>query len=145
MQEELPQCLLWDIDSTVADRGTRGAYDYTKVIEDTVKSDIQAIYKGLRGNPMNKAVKFIFLTGRPESCRVDTEKWLYLHGFFYNELIMRPDDNKENGAIFKMGAYKKFILDKYKVIVVFEDSERATKMYREIFKITVLAVDNNSY
>ena len=143
MIDELIECLLWDIDSTVADRGTRGPFDYTKVMDDSVKEDIQTIYKILRKG--TQAIKFIFLTGRPESCRADTEKWLYFYGFEYDELIMRPDDCKDNNAIFKMNAYKKFIKDKYKVIAVFEDSVRAAQMYREILKITCILVDDNKY
>lgn len=141
--EKLPECYIFDIDGTVADRGTRSPYDYTKVMDDTVKEDIQTIYKSLRKGSSN--TRFIFITGRPESCRTDTEKWLYYYGFENDGLIMRPDDNRENNAIFKMNVFKKFIKEVYKVIAVFEDSDRAVEMYRKICKITAIQVDEGKY
>lgn len=32
----------------------------------------------------------VYLTGRPESCRVDTEQWLERHGIGGHRLVMRP-------------------------------------------------------
>lgn len=69
-------------------------------------------------------------TGRPEKFRERTEQWLENYGIPYNQIWMRPDDNKEPDAVIK-----KRMLDSIQrtcnVIAVFDDRDKVVKMWRE--------------
>lgn len=143
------KCIIWDIDGTVADRGTRHPFDYTTVLEDTPKKNIQFLYDYMRRPDRaeygGEELEYIFITGRPESCRADTKKWLNDNNFTYNILFMRPDENKEQDARMKLQIYKEHIEPKYEVIAVFEDRKRVVDMWRDICHLTVLQVDKGEF
>ncbi len=44
----------------------------------------------------------IYLTGRPERCRSDTEAWLRVHGFPPAAVVMRPDRDRRPARQFKL-------------------------------------------
>jgi hypothetical protein len=44
----------------------------------------------------------IYLTGRPERCRLDTETWLAGHGFPSAIVLMRPDTDRRPARLFKL-------------------------------------------
>lgn len=44
----------------------------------------------------------IYLTGRPERCRSDTESWLAAHGFPVARVLMRPDTDRRPARYFKL-------------------------------------------
>lgn len=143
------KAIIWDIDNTVADRGTRHPFDFTKVDEDTPKKDIQFLYDYMvrpdRAEYGGIEPTYIFITGRPESCRVETKEWLTTNGFYHHKLFMRPDDNKEQDARLKLQIYKEHIEPHYDVIAVFEDRDRVVEMYRDILGLTVLQVAKGNF
>jgi len=49
----------------------------------------------------------IYLTGRPERCRLDTEFWLAKHGFPNADVLMRPDTDRRPARIFKLDEVKR--------------------------------------
>lgn len=69
-------------------------------------------------------------TGREQKFREKTEKWLESHGIPFNELLMRPDGNKDPDAVIK-----KVMLDSIQrtcnVVAVFDDREKVVNMWRE--------------
>ena len=44
----------------------------------------------------------VYLTGRPERCRGDTERWLMAHGFPQARVVMRPDRDRRPARLFKL-------------------------------------------
>lgn len=46
--------------------------------------------------------EIVYLTGRPERCRQDTETWLAAHGFPSAEVLMRPDTDRRPARLFKL-------------------------------------------
>lgn len=142
MENNKMKCVVIDIDGTVADRGERHPFDYSTVKNDTVKKNIKFILDTLKFSPF---LEFIFITGRPESCRVDTVNWLRENEFTYSQLWMRPNDNKEQDARLKLQIYKEHIEPNYEVIAVFEDRKRVVDMWREICGLTVLQVDKGDF
>lgn len=78
----LPRAIICDIDGTLAHMNGRSPYDYSKVGEDTVDETIRGIT-----DLYNNFV--ILVSGRPDSCRDDTEDWLDNNGVQYTSLHMR--------------------------------------------------------
>ncbi len=143
----LPKCYIFDVDGTIAHRTGRSPYDYSRVEEDVVDESMKIIYQGLLDvknfivDGKEEGIYSFIITGREESCRGKTIDWLSRHGFFYNQLVMRPIGNKELDADLKARIYRENIKDKYNVIAVFEDRERVVKMWRDHLKLKCLQVD----
>ena len=89
---------------------------------------------------------FILVSGRPERCRKDTEKWLFEQIYDNLEwgslpshvtLLMRQDHDKRDDDILKTDIYNKY-LKHYPVEVVIDDRNRVIKAWR---KLGLLVID----
>lgn len=152
--DELPSCIIVDIDGTLADcTDKRSPYDETKVLEDeprvhvvfTVGCMLQAKLKMSQNDCMiedDMYAKLFIFSGRTEGCRADTEKWLKektgLDRFGYT-LVMRKVGDSRRDSIVKREFYKENIEDKYSVIAVFDDRPQ---VIRELWKPLELPVFN---
>lgn len=64
----------------------------------------------------------VYLTGRPERCRRDTETWLADHGFPQAQVLMRPDHERRPARYFKLGEVRR--LARRSVIDVVVDDDK---------------------
>lgn len=55
-----------------------------------------------RANQLADRSDVVYLTGRPERCRKDTEAWLTKHGFPPATVLMRPDTDRRPARRFKL-------------------------------------------
>ena len=79
--------------------------------------------------------QIIFLTGRHESARGLTEKWLKQHLKLEDSeyvLHMRPDRDWRPNTAFKEEIYNEFIKDYWDVVFAIEDRDRVIKMWRRL-------------
>ena len=139
----MPECYIFDIDSTLALRNGRSPYDWNSVDTDVTNTPIVEIFQALRD--YKKEAYFFLLTGRDEYCRDKTEKWLKDNGIVYHELFMRPAGSKELDTAVKVSMYNTHIKDKYKVVAVFEDRGRCVDLFRTHLGLTVLDVAGGKY
>lgn len=122
----LTKAVIIDIDGTLAKMNGRSPYDYSKVAEDTLHEDISQIAKMFAdyGNAI------LLCSGRPESCREDTEFWLAKHQIHFDQLNMRETGDNRSDTIVKREMLEK-IVEKFYVRYVFDDRRRVVKMWRE--------------
>jgi len=64
----------------------------------------------------------IYLTGRPERCRLDTETWLAAHGFPRSTLLMRPDTDRRPARMFKLDEVRRLAASGTIDVVVDDDA-----------------------
>lgn len=64
----------------------------------------------------------VYLTGRPERCRMDTEVWLETHGFPKAIVVMRPDTDRRPARLYKLEEVRR--LAKSAEIDVIVDDDR---------------------
>lgn len=117
--------VIFDIDGTLAKMNWRSPYDYSKVLEDSVHKDIAYFIPIFKDKN-----KIIIVSGRPDSCREDTEKWLKDNDIYYDELHMRNAGDKRKDSIVKYEIVKELV-KKYYIKYVFEDRNQVVKMFRE--------------
>lgn len=134
--EGLPEAIIVDIDGTLAHipDGGRSPYSYDNVGEDVVDEQIRWLVNELAGD---LALKIIVMSGRDDTCREDTEKWLIDNRISFDELHMRPADAKdEHGSKLpdfrvKYDLFNRYIRGNYNVRFVLDDrSQVVTHCWR---------------
>lgn len=126
----LPAYLV-DIDGTVAIKGDRDIFDWSRVILDTPNDDVVRIVRMI----MQTGWEVIFMTGRMDDCRQATTDWLriYLDAVVDEEtLLMRKSGDYRKDAIVKRELYDAHIAGRYDVFGVFDDRNQVVKMWREL-------------
>lgn len=126
-------CVIFDLDGTVAIHKGRLPYDWNKIPTDKCDPRMQTLIEQFN----LQAIKIIFLTGRPESSRELTTKWLRTHLPTINfTLLMRDSNDFRPGDVVKKEIWENEIKNKYNTLCVFEDSNKCVDMWREIGLLT---------
>lgn len=134
---ELPTVVICDIDGTVAKMGDRSPYDYTKVSLDTPKTDVIEV-----ANALARKYQVVFMSGRSEDCRRETNNWLIEHvpAAWGMHLFMRASGDFRKDSIVKRELFDRHIRGKYNVLVVLDDRDQVVTMWREELGLTCLQV-----
>ncbi len=75
----------------------------------------------------------IYVSGRPETHRHETEKWLYVHDVSgYAGLLMRAEGDYRPDQIVKRELYEGHIKPHYNVMFTVDDRASVVKMWREL-------------
>ena len=136
-EKKKPRAVICDIDGTLSHnvRG-RSYYDMTRVDEDTVdpfmSCVIDALYNyGIErdGNPYPS---IILISGRSESGREKTEKWLSDNMIAYDKLFLRADGDKRPDDIVKEEIYRDKIEIDYAILGVFDDRPSCVRMWQRL-------------
>lgn len=129
----LPDCIIVDIDGTLAKIKDRGPYDETKVYQDDVRKHVLfTILCMMNSNPELKV--FVF-SGRSEKATSPTVKWLndkcglgvVNHKnsdlIFDNEieLHMRKEGDRRRDSIVKKELFDLYVAGQYNTMAVFDD------------------------
>ncbi len=78
-----------------------------------------------------KDYKILIVTGREDSHKDITEKWLKDNNITYDELCMRAvGDHITTGVELKKQIYNNYIYPKYEVLFALEDLFKVAEMYR---------------
>lgn len=139
----LPAIYLADLDGTLALKGDRSPYDWSRVILDTPNDDVVRVVRAL----LYDHWEFIFMSGRSDACRQATTDWLriYLDVVVDEDtLLMRKDGDFRKDALVKRELYEAHIRDQYDVLGVFDDRQQVVDMWREL-GLTVFQVAPNNF
>lgn len=125
--ENLENCIIVDMDGTLCFNVTGRPFygDNEKMLDDAPCDDLIELI-----NRLHLLCEVIILTGRDESAREVTEKWLQKNEVVYDNLIMRKQGDYRKGDIVKKELYEQHILNKYNVWFVLEDSQKCVDMWR---------------
>lgn len=141
--ESLPDCIVVDLDGTIARHVDRSPYDYSKVYTDEVIEPVWNIVKAVE----DSGVEVVFLSGRNEECREETERWLRekLGRDESQPLFMRPRTNP-NGPDFivKDELLEQYVVPNYNILAVVDDRRQVVTTW-ETKGLTVLDVARNKF
>ena len=142
VNEELPNAIICDLDATFALHQGRQPFDWSRIPEDKADPRLKLILDFYAQN----GVEILFVTGRNEIARKDTEIWLNenLSPTAKWKLFTRQNNDFSSGDYYKRKVYKEHIEDKYNVLCVFEDSNKCVAMWRSEGLLTC-QVENSDY
>lgn len=77
-------------------------------------------------------VRFVYVTGRPERCRRDTERWLDRNDLpIGEEMYMRADGDRRPDYIVKKEMLDRLLAEGWTPIMAFVDRDSVVAMWRE--------------
>lgn len=133
---EAPKCILVDIDGTMALMNGRGPFDWHRVGEDKPNKPIVDLVWMIENQCSPDTPEIIFMSGRDEVCRPETERWLEQLGFGGHKLYMRPSlpDGVQQPAdnIVKLALFDEHIRHSYDVQFVLDDRDQVVEMWRKM-------------
>lgn len=137
-----PKAVLVDIDGTVASmKGVRNPHDYHLVSNDKPVRVIVDLVKMIRSN----GFKIVFLSGRTDRCRDDTQRWLSRHiGHKHSEpLFMRKDGDMRKDSIVKRELFDEYVRNQYDVQFVLDDRDQVVKGWRALGLVCLQVADGS--
>ncbi|MFJ3583076.1 AAA family ATPase [Streptomyces sp. NPDC090127] len=125
----LPSAVLCDIDGTLALRGDRGPYDFTRCDLDLLNVSVAGALRAFRTADNDTIV---LLSGRSEDHRALTEAWLARHEVPYDELWMRASDDGRSDDIVKAELFDAHVRHRYAVRMSLDDRDRVVALWRHM-------------
>ena len=138
--EGLPYAVICDLDGTLALHVDRGPYEEEKCEGDAINHNVSMILQALE----MIGYEVIFVSGRKEKVREQTERWLEKVGWGGHRLLMRNTMDTRNDAIVKNEIFDENIRGKWNVLAVFDDRDRVVKRWREL-GLTCLQVNYGNF
>lgn len=132
-------CYLFDIDGTLAD-GEHRLHHIQKHPKDwdsyfaACEKDSPIMHMRAVVLALERHASIVFVSGRRESTREVTHRWLKQHGFYSGRtpfmLYMRPDHDHRDDDILKIELLDKIKADRFEPIMAFDDRTRVVKAWR---------------
>jgi predicted kinase len=137
--DSLCDCVIVDIDGTLAIRGNRSPYDFGKVIEDKINQPIADLLHLIKkGYYKPHLFHVIIFSGRDDCCMEDTEKWLQKNDIGYDFVYMRKTGDRRKDSIVKKELFNLHIKNKYNCLYWIDDRRQVIDMVRNELGITCL-------
>ena len=118
-QPDLMECIIVDIDGTLADISHRGPYEtrHEILMKDRIRQHVALTVNALQ---FAEHVHVMVFSGRSEVTRDVTHSWLDKHLNEF-ELHMRAEGDNRRDSLVKREMYDREVKDKYNVVAVFDD------------------------
>jgi len=141
-KSETPLAIICDLDGTLAlFDGKRSPYDAAKCADDDLNLPVYEVISAM----CNRRYKIIYLSGREDKFRAQTEAFLTKHLCpVGGPLLMRPTGDFRKDYIVKQELFDKYVRNDYNVLFVLDDRNSVVKMWREL-GLTCLQVAEGAF
>ena len=141
---DLNPVIVVDLDGTVAMKSDRSPYDYSRVYEDSVVEDVMEVVQSVVNRP--EKVDLVFLSGRNESCREQTTKWIddKLNLSVPYDLHMRPSTEPNDPDFYVKDRLFEKHLSHRRVYCILDDRRQVVQSWRTK-GVTCLDVAGNKF
>lgn len=133
-------CFVFDLDGTICNVSHRRQYVATKprnwdawnkgLVNDTTNHAVELVYKSLHASKGIMQADLLFVSGRSDDYRQQTEQWLKDHGFKWDALYMRKYKDHRDDSVVKAEIADE-IEKTHQIIAVFDDRQRVVNMWVE--------------
>jgi predicted kinase len=139
----LPPCVIYDIDGTIAKIQDRSPYDWSKVGSDLVISEVVATLDWIGDLSEPNRPTVIICTGRDGICLKDTVKWLIINNVYYDDILIRNESDMRPDWIIKEEMWRK-IAEKYYIVGMYDDRLQVVRRARSL-GLKVFNVEYNNF
>ncbi len=133
----LPDCIICDLDGTIALNNWRSPYDASECEKDPVNQPIVSILRAYCN--WLKNIQLIFVSGRDGKYQSQTMKWLQNSVFpdfpYFNKswlLYMRAPGDVRKDYVIKQEIYRQYIAGQYNVKFVLDDRLQTCRMWHSL-------------
>ena len=132
----MKNCWIFDMDGTLCDSDHRkhfleGKKDWAGWFRDIDKDPVHDDVAQFYDVAISQGIAVLICTGRDESCRDVSQKWLDDNGIIVDQLFMRKAGDRRDDSIVKKEMLEEIRALGYNPLLVFEDRDRVVKMWRE--------------
>lgn len=138
------KAIICDLDGTLALIGDRNPFNPTTVENDVLNKSVANVIEVYSHQKLFD-VQIIFVTGRYEKYRQQTENWLQKHNFSNYLLFMRQNQDSRKDMVYKKEVYIKNIQGKFEVLFVLEDRDQMVRMWREELRLPCFQVEYGDF
>lgn len=119
--------IIVDYDGTLARRGDREPYEWTRVGEDEPILPVIFVVQHL-----SIFCQVLIVSGRDEICRQQSEMWLHAQNITWARFFMRPKGDNRSDDIVKREIYETHIQKEYNVIAAFDDRPSVVRLWQSL-------------
>jgi hypothetical protein len=138
---ELESLVVVDVDGTIALRNGREPFEWHKVSTDLPFRAVVDLINDL----VSLGQKIMFVSGRDEGIRNETEIFIQRHINGNHALHMRQSGDFRADEVVKLEIYNREILDKYTVRFVLDDRDRVVNLWRNKLGLPTFQVNNGDF
>jgi predicted kinase len=120
----LPDCIVVDLDGTLAIITDRSPYDAAQCERDLVNAPVADL--------VAKYEHVVLCSGRQSEHREQTERWLATNNIRYDELHMRATGDARQDSIVKEELYRAHIDGRWNVLFVLDDRQQVVDTWRRL-------------
>jgi predicted kinase len=148
----LPDCIIVDVDGTLAIRGDRSPFDYWRAGEDQLNEPVERLVHHIQYSlGIERPLNTIIMTGRENVCDENgrtvsdlTQGWLRKYGINFTDIFIRKEGDHRPDFEVKKEMYDQNIKGEYNVLYVIDDRRQVVDMWREQ-GLTVLDVARHTF
>lgn len=119
----LPDIILCDLDGTLCLMNGRNPYDASTCGEDLLNPVVHSIIKGKN---------VIFVSGREDKYREQTNLFMLDHSIEHKGLLMRKSGDMRKDSIIKEEIYNEHIKGRYNVSFILDDRQQVVNLWRSL-------------
>jgi predicted kinase len=139
----LPPCVIYDVDGTIAKMTDRSPYDWSRVGEDLMIDSVCATIDWIGDLKLEYRPKVIICTGRDGEALEDTERWLIQNNIYYDEIFIRAKGDMRADWIVKQEMWESISKDNY-IIGMYDDRLQVCRRARNL-GLKVFNVEYNNF
>lgn len=127
----LPPCILYDIDGTIAQMHNRGPFEWNKVKEDYMIYSVVSTIDWLSDLDSKNRPTVILCTGRDGVALQDTIEWLNSNEIYYDDIMIRNEKDMRPDWVVKEEMWKN-MSKQYNIIAMYDDRLQVVRRARAL-------------
>lgn len=127
----LPPCIIYDVDNTIAKMQDRGAFEWHKVLGDYAVHEVVSTIDWIKDLEEVKRPTVIIVSGRDGVCYEDTKLWLEDNMIYYDQLILRKEKDQRADWIIKEEIWREIAKSHY-IVGMYDDRNSIVRRSRAL-------------